>query len=427
MTNLLLIIILLPVEFATLVWALRRTGLLPFPHGTMIYLFSGQIILILHVNGILTYDFLRVYTTYAYIHFFPQMFTLQAVMFFALTSTLPKSRGVSFVDSLRSLHVNGNLFWVLAAVLYACWGVTFTALNWDVVWSNSTYLAMTDPEQALRVNNGITRTAFALQGPLSIVSAVALSFCLCTGRNRLALLLAPVVTWAFLFQLSAHSRAAAVYLILGGLLATLFPRGRIIALIVFALGFLTMLSVLWGRGGAHHGISSIPNYFTNIRLYYTVAGLDALSNIYEGVFTTSEYFSHNFTYNNTFKALAVLPSFSFIDGYDKIKDVYGIRLSYYVPNPAVSEVLSFGPIYAVWYFGVQLLAGRISARMMVQKPGLVSIGLNALVFLGSYLQFAYDTRTVFRLFFVVLVIGFILNRRGASLSPKVKPTPAPLH
>jgi hypothetical protein len=413
MTNVLLMVILWPTELAAILWAIRRSGFLPFPHGTMLYLFTGQMILALHAYGFLYYPFVRVYTTYAYIHFFPQMFMLQAVMLFALSPFAPKAQ-ISIGDAVRNLKISETLFWGLIGLLYTCWFIIIIAIDWRVAWSNSIYLTMTDPEKVLIINNAFTRTAFAVSGPLGVLASAATAFVFCSGRSRIGFALLPITIWSFLFGLAAHSRAPAAYLIIAGLIAAMFPRRRAIAAVLVFCGFLTILSVLWGRGSSNHGYSSLSAYFSNIAAYYQVSGFDAVSNMYEGVFTTSEYFSHNFRFDPIYKNLSLSPLFSFIDGYDQVRELYAIRLSYFVPNPAISEVLSFGAAYAAIYFGVLLFAGYQSATLVVRRPGLVSLGLNAIVFLGSYLQFAYDTRGNFRSFFYIGLICWFLNRRWGA-------------
>jgi ABC-type antimicrobial peptide transport system permease subunit len=410
MTAALLMIGLWPIELAAIVWAIRRSGFLPFPHGLMLYLFTGQMMLALHAYGFLYYGFVRIYTTYAYIHFFPQMFLLQAIMLFALCPIVPKAR-VSVGDAIRDLEVSETIFWALILLLYACWFIIFLSIDWSVVWTNSVYLTMTDPEKALVWNNAFTRLAFTLSGPLGILAAAATAFTFCSGRARLGVVLLPITAWSFIFALAAHSRASSAYLILAGLVAAMFPRARVAAGILVVIGFATTLSVLWGRGSGHHGISSLSAYLSNIVDYYEVSGLDAISNVYEGVFTTAEYFAHSFRFDPVYKRLSLSPLFSFIDGYDQVRELYSIRLSYYVPNPAISEVLSFGVGYAVIYFGVLAFAGYQSARLVVRRPGLVSLGLNALVLLSSYLQFAYDTRGNFRSFFYIAILCWFLNRQ----------------
>lgn len=422
MTAALLMIGLWPIELAAIIWAIRRSGFLPFPHGTMIYLFTGQIMLALHAYGFLYYPFVRIYTTYAYVHFFPQMFMLQAAMLFALCPIAPKAH-VSIGDTVRQMNVNETLFWGLILLLYACWSLVLVAINWSVVWSNSVYLTMTDPTKALLIDNAITRLAFTLVGPLGILAAATTAFTFCTGRGRLGIILLPVTAWSFFFGLAAHSRAAAAYLILAGLVAAMFPRARFAAILLILLGFVTTLSVLWGRGSSNHGFSSLPEFFNNIAAYYQVSGLDAVSNIYEGVFTTSEYFSRNFRFNYLYKILSLSPLFSFIDGYDSIRENYAIRLHYYVPNPAVSEVLSFGPVYALIYFSVLMTAGYQSAKLVVRRPGFVSLGLNALVMLSSYLQFTYDTRGQFRTFFYIAILCWFLNRQWQAQRQRALPAP----
>jgi hypothetical protein len=409
MTNILLLIFFLPLELLTLRWAIRRSGFIPFPHGIMAYLILGQIILALHNYGYLSYGLLRVYTTYAYIHFFSQMFLLLATMFFTLCLIVPKTN-TSVIDALRQERIDERLFWVLVAALYGTWFITILSANLAVLWSNNTYLSMTTPDTALVTNNALTRLAIQLTGPLGLLGAVAMAFSWYSGRRAIALALTPIILWSLLFALSAHSRAAALYLVFGGMMA-IFARARFAAAILVLAGFVAMLSVLGGRGSGHHGFSSLPEFFRNIAIYYRFSGLDVISNVFEGMFQTSEYFSHNWHFDPIFKRLSLSPLFSFIDGYDSVKQLYSIPLFYFVPNPAVSEVLSFGPGYATIYFGTILLCGYLSAQLVVRQPGLISLALNTFVLLGGYLQFTYDTRSSYRTFFYMAIICFVLLRR----------------
>lgn len=409
MTPILLLAFFIPLEGLTLLWAVRRSGFIPFPHGIMVYLVLGQVVLALHYYGVLTYGLLRVYSTYAYIHFFAQMFLLLATMFFTLCLIVPKTR-TSVMEALRQSEVNEGLFWILVLAVYGVWGITILSINPAVIWSNSTYLSMTTPSSALLFNNALTRFAFQLVGPLALVGAVAMAFAWSSGRSRVGLALTPITIWSFLFAVAAHSRASALYLVLGGMLTAMFPRARFAAAPLVVAGFTTSLSVLGGRGSGHHGFSSLPKFFTNIGQYYDTSGLDAISNVFEGIFQTSEYFSHNWYFAPIYRKLSLSPLFSFIDGYDQVKDLYNHPLFYYVPNPAVSEVMSFGPVYAAIYFGTVLLCGYLSARLVVQQPGIISLSLNTLVLLGSYMQFTYDTRSNYRTFFYTSIICFVLLR-----------------
>lgn len=430
MLSILLLAFFIPLELLTLLWAIRRSGFIPFPHGIMAYLILGQIVLALHSYGFLTYGLLRVYTTYAYIHFFRKMFLMLATMFFALCLIVPKTR-TTVAETLRTTRINEGLFWVLVAALYTTWFISIFAAKFTVLWSNYSYLAMTTPASALAINNAFTRFAFQLVGPLALLGTVAMAFSWCSGRWRVALALTPISIWSFFFALSAHSRASALYLVLGGMMTAMFARSRFVAVPLVIAGFMTTLSVLGGRSSGHHGFSSLPDFFTNIAIYYDISGLDAISNIFEGLFQTSEYFSHNWYFDPIYRKLALSPLFSFIDGYDTVKQLYSIPLFYYVPNPAVSEVLSFGPGYAAFYFGTIMISGYLSVRLVVQQPGVISLALNTLVLLGSYMQFTYDTRSNYRTFFYTAIICFVLlrwkGRQQVVIDPEEmeEPNPAP--
>ena len=148
-----------------------------------------------------------------------------------------------------------------------------------------------------------------------------------------------------------------------------------------------------------------------------------LTNIFEGIFVTAEYFSQQLTYQDSYKILSLMPTVSLIDGFTAVQKRFEIKLfDPYVPNSAVTEVLSFGAGYALVFFSVQFGAGWLSARALARDQHLPALFVNALIALSCYLQFTYSTRTVFRLLLfsgaMAAVLLFLDWRRKVDANAK---------
>ena len=411
-----LAILLLFAEVMTLIWAIRRSGLLPFPHGTMVYLIGSQIVLILHATGLVYYDFLRIFTTYAYIHHLQEMLLLDAALFFMLVLCVPRNR-ISIAEQVRRIAVRNEVLMATVAAVYLSNLYLFLCFRWDLIWYNRIYLTIV-PEFSLETSNFVSVTLFQMYPMIGLAAVAAAVYAFYANRKQYFLLLLPFAAWHVLFAIASHSRYSVVYFLLAGLLAAILSKSKPAALILVLLGIMTHLSVLEGRNTGHHGLSSLPFYFENFYTFATQHGFDALSNFFEGAFVTAEYFGREFHYATIYKVLSLSPLISSIDGYAAVREVFAIPLHDFVPNSAVSEVLSFGIVYAAIFFSVQLLAGRISAELMSRRPGVGPLILNSTVLLGSYLQFAYSTRTVFRVFVYALIICLIIRyRSGRATAP----------
>lgn len=407
MVGLLPILFVVPFEIIVMVWAWRRSGFIPYPHGFMLYLLVGQIVLALHANHIIEYSFVRVFSTYAYIFHYNEMFFLLSAMFFSLVVCVPNAK-VSIREQVKLIRVSSTVLYTIIIGIIIFEATYALIIRWDVVWYNTTYLQMTS-EDVLVSQNSLTRTIqqlFALVGLAAVGMTV---FVISVRKWLLAAILIPIATWHVLYSLAAHSRVVTLYLGIAAILTFLLTRNRIVPVILAVAALLVTASVLWGRITDFHGFSSLPMFWVNIQRYFDVIGFEIVGNLFEGMFVTSEYFSRGFRYANIYKILSLSPLFSFIDGFDQVRETYEVKLQYWVPNSAVSEVLSFGVPYIIVYFSAQIIAGYMSARLMIRRPGLLALLVNSYIFFSSIQQFAYSTRTVFRSFIYTIVLCLILN------------------
>jgi hypothetical protein len=407
MVGLLSILFVVPLEVAAIIWAWRRSGFMPHPHGFMLYLVAGQIVMALHANHVIEYSFVRIFSTYAYIYHFDAMFGLMAAMLFSLILCVPNSK-VSIREQVKSIRVSETFLYLTVVGMLVFEAIYASIIRWDIVWYNSTYLQMTS-EDVLRSPNALYRTLqqmFALAGLAAVGMAV---FVLSVRKWALGAILVPIAMWHVVYSVAAHSRVATLYIGIAAILTFLLTRNRILPIILGISALFVTSSVLWGRITNFHGLSSLSMFWVNIKNYFDVIGFELIGNLFEGMFVTSEYFSRTFLYAGVYKNLSLSPLLSFIDGFDSIRELYEIKLQYWVPNSAVSEILSFGTGYAIIFFGTQLVAGRLSARLMSTRPGLVALLVNSYIFFSSIQQFTYSTRTVYRSFVYTIIACIILG------------------
>ena len=410
------------VELFILVWALRRSGFMLFPHGFMFYLMSAQVFLWLNAAEILRYEFLQLWTSGAYQTHMREMILIFFAFFLASACCVPNRR-VSVRNLLAdaAARTEGVLVIInagLLAFLYVRLLLQWYFLDWNVVWENDTYTEMNVAGREVGLSGFVIQSS-RMFGVLTVILATYLFTRKNWGMFALAV---PLVTWHVLFDLAAHSRAAMVYFICAGLtLMVLRHRGFVAPSVLFACAFVVLLGSLTGRGSGHHGFSSLPFYFTNILTEPMDVG--DLTNIFEGIFVTAEYFSQQLTYQDSYKILSLMPTVSLIDGFTAVQKRFEIKLfDPYVPNSAVTEVLSFGAGYALVFFSVQFGAGWLSARALARDQHLPALFVNALIALSCYLQFTYSTRTVFRLLLfsgaMAAVLLFLDWRRKVDANAK---------
>ena len=127
----------------------------------------------------------------------------------------------------------------------------------------------------------------------------------------------------------------------------------IYAAIAFASGFA-------GRSLAQHGLSTIGGMFSNVASMDSQDLISVLvTNAFEGFFNIAEGFMLVPAYPNIYKVLSVSPLPSFIDGFDRIREMYEVRLHTYVPLPGYMEALLFGPVFFSCLLGIFLLSIRL--------------------------------------------------------------------
>lgn len=390
-----------------------------FPHGALLYIIGAQVMMWAVGEKYVDYAFVHLYSRYAWLHQYAAVASAFAALFVMYALCTPRSR-VRISDVLRSVEVNDSALWAFILLLWARLFINLLALNWQVAWQSSIYLEMTGAS-GLRFTNGIIQAIHFSQKLAGILATLTFVYTLSRKKLLQALVILPVAIWHFLFELAAHSRYAAAYLLLGAMVALILKgRPTLAQLSAMILGIVTLISVLGGRNSGAHGFSSIPQFAENFATRADAQALGSLANIFEGAFVSSEIFSGGFYFSKLYAFLSFSPLLSAIDGFESIRRQNEVMLNAYVPSGAINEVLSFGVGYAILYFTTQLTAGFLSARLLAKYPGIVPLLLNGLVLLACYAQFAYSTRTVYRIFLFALIISAFLLWRRRTLARRAR-------
>lgn len=404
-------------ELGILFWAFKRTGFMPFPHGIMLYSIGAQVAVGLVAGNYVTYEFLKVYSSYGFVDHYTGVFWMFFGFFICAALCVP-TRKINISNIAQSINITPFFSYIFIGLLYAHVLLEFFTIDWGVAWKNSTYLLMSG-ESGLRFSNAVAKTNHQFSGVLGLLAFVLLTFYAFTQQARLVILTLPLAVWFFLFQLAGHSRLATFYLVTFAAAGVVLSPKRVSvpAIVSGLIGLVTLVSVLGGRTSYNHGFSSIPLFWDNVWYQLNRDTAGTFINIFEGAFASSELFTSHFEYPEIFKILSMSPLLNAIDGYEDIRLKYQILLAPVAPAGAINEIVSFGPLYAIIFFGVEFAAGFMSARYLAKSSTISALILNALMMLASYLQFAYSTRSVFRLFIIVL-IGAVIGLRRERSAPK---------
>lgn len=294
--------------------------------------------------------------------------------------------------------------------------INIISLNFSVLWSNNFYLLIASSD-GLIYRNPLTiliQQMHPLIGLISVlIFSVAYAF---RDKLTLSIILLPLIFY-FLMKIGDHSRYSALYVAAMMVVFSIFLNSRKekIAINSFLIFFFfgNLINSLIGRESGHHGLASMIDYFPNIMTFLSSDSyLFILGNIFEGVFVHGEiyyYLNHEFPF--IFKFLSLSPFPSFIDGYAENAHNFRIDIAPYVPMSATGEILLFGLGYMFIYYTTIVFSIYLNFNSVKNNNNIVFIFSLLLICLGTYLQFTYGVRNVFRFFCLAIIICLFFSYR----------------
>jgi len=427
----LLLIGAVAVEVVLIIIALKRFGFAPLPGLALIYFLVAQISLTLVYQGLAFNAFMESYSRGGvYTYYFQTMMLYFAASLLVVVSFW----GGMFrkgAQRVGSIHVDITRFATVMPTINIAIG-SFAALillifamvaDWDTIWSNYRYLAMTKPDVITVPSLGIIANLLPFIG---IIAGVLAAINIAMQRPIPSIIFTVMWVMISLFFVASHQRVSILppvaMLVVLSMVAT--RPFRIIKILTACYAVFAHATALLGRGStAHHGLSSLFEAYDQVSStgFYDLA-TRLLLNLTEGVFVVAEGFARNAEYPQIYKVLSFSPLPSFIDRFSDINRLYQVRLSVYAPFSGVTEAYFFGAGYVVLLIGIYLGSFWVYRRVM-ERNKYLGLAVGLLILLATIQIFAYPLRNSLKPLWVGNIVGiaalFYLPKRKDA--PQINP------
>lgn len=411
--DLLVVSLALIVQITLLSICLSRYGFAPLPTLALVYIVVAQICLMLVRYEVVDYPFLDYYTRGGYTTYFVNvtliMLSASVAIFAQFFKDIRAGRSsrmaMPHLDLRRIEPIISAANFGFGIFCLGFLGVMALVLDWSIVWFNTIYLLMTRPNEVVTV--GRLGALLSLMPFIGILAAVFAAINVSMERKLPALFFGVVGLMISTYYVAAHQRVAIlppaaffVVLAVAGQQRHLFLKLFSIAFTLFAL-----TSALTGRGSRAHGLSTLPNVFTNIadaNFFDLATGL--VLNMTEGIFVLAESLVQDPTYATIYKVLSFSPLPSSIDKFQAANDLYQVRITQYVPLSGYSEAYFFGFAYISFLILFFFLAIRIYKKLL-PKNQYVALACGLLILLAFVQLFAYPLRNGLKALWIATIVG----------------------
>jgi hypothetical protein len=424
----LLLVTLLLLEAVLLAFSLRRSGFVPFPHLLLITMMGYQLSIYFVANDILSYQFLRTFSTSPDRNHYAGCQLLFAAIFIVSYFLFLPGKNIRYWQRLQK-SVRFNMSSGSAAIaigfIWLYHIVLFFLINWSLVWSNDRYLLMNGPG-VMGTANPFTTALIRIFPLVGLTTFVILAVYAGRGRIYVLLSLMPLALFNLAYQTGAHSRKAVLFILIYAGLRYMVRKDRTSLILGSVLGAVVLVFCLGGRGYSDQGISTIFSPGATLAAYFSDNPGEAFLNIFEGAFSTTELFNRAYAASTQYKILSFSPLPSFIDGFDSVRLSQMHKLGPFSPPSAVFEVWSFGGLYIFGFVLVQAIVGRVVVKALKRSNDLLAISANAMMAVATYLEFTFPIRTIFRFVFVALALALVAHyfslyrRRAATSNPQLR-------
>lgn len=417
------LLLILLIEIPLLFYSISRSGLFPYPHGSMIYVIGCQILLALVANDMFIYEFLETYSSFSFVneYSYTNTYLLVFFMFLFFTGPISPHKKINLTDGVKAafnellkspyarVAINSLVIFIYFNLI-----ALLLSVNFNAVWNNDIYSMM---NSNLILRNINPASVFVIQF-LKITSILAVCFCAYMYASKdlnYFFLTAPAAIFLWAYQLAGVSRTAVLLVGLFGFVHYIVKRSKLTMASFAIFGFLNLLICLVGRTTGQYGFGRL---WENIQFTFTgdYRVSESILNIFEGIFLSSEVYDYNYKFALAYKLLSFSPFPSFIDGFDKILDANIQRISIIVPPSSILEAYAFGFPFNIIFFAAQFIIGRMTVKNLQKKPSIMAILANFLVFFGVYLEFTYPIRNVFRFFIIAAGIVYFSNRQPKRIA-----------
>lgn len=324
----------------------------------------------------------------------------------------------AFSPMMNSNFILAFLFVVLCMEIFH-----FMDINKSILWRNQEYLTIAKPYSA-GIDTLPGRLIHFLLRPLGLLLIGASAFFWVYRRKQIAILLFLFSIYPFLLAFAGNSRwaplyafaASMVFIFLGGI-----KRYFLLVLFDWILGFLLFLKVLIGRDTPYQGLAGTFDIFALV-----FSKLDEFErwtigfflNIFQGAQSLANAFLIHPQYPENYKLLSFSPTISAIDHFDKVMNVYMVKIAPVVPMNAYGEAYFFGLPYFLLLLLILIAWLRMMTKLFLRRD---EIGTAFTVFsywLIFYIS-QYPVRNSMRLIYLSLLLGILANKKF-SVKSKIR-------
>ncbi|MBU0911464.1 MAG: hypothetical protein KKF22_02865 [Gammaproteobacteria bacterium] len=301
---------------------------------------------------------------------------------------------------------------VALLIFFVCNAIHLSSIDIDLLLSNNYYLLIKEPDLiGLDSSAGrVYHLAFRYLGFIFFsIGFIALN----RGRFILAAMIFLVSLYPFIFLLAGNSRWAPMYFSVG-IILFFIERKYITLAVMIVLMYMCMDKVLIGREMYYHGLNHLFDHFYVERTYGVVASLLFMClNVFEGAMNLGNTLLNDPKFDQRYINLSFSPFFSFMDGFDLIRDDLKHKWAPNVPMSSVSESYQFGLVYFTLFLALYFYLMRKINVMAVKKltaPFLVVFILFIYVSLGIH---TYSIRTFWKLMIFMLIFIYVSEKKNA--------------
>lgn len=310
--------------------------------------------------------------------------------------------------------MNSNFILVFLFVVLCIEMFHFMDINKSILWRNQEYLAIANPHSA-GIDTLPGRVIHFLLPPLGLLLVGASAFFWVYRRKQIAILLFLLSVYPFLLALAENSRWAPLY-VFAALTVFLFLGGikRYFLLVLFdwMFGFLLFFKVLIGRNTPYQGLAGTFDIFALMFSGFEFERwtIGFFLNIFQGAQSLANAFLIHPQYPESYKLLSFSPTISAIDHFDKVMNVYMVKIAPVVPMNAYSEAYFFGWLYFLLLLLILIAWLRMMTKLFLRRD---EIGTAFTVFSYWIIFYIsqYPVRNSMRLIYLSLLIGILVNRK----------------
>ncbi len=344
-------------------------------------------------------------------------------------ATIPATGGRRrFSDILIGIHAVKFVTFVLIITLAALQILHFVMIDKGLLWYNSLYGKLKNPESH-GLHTPFERVIFFFLRPSGLIAAAIGPLIFVRVSRFLGALLLALTLYPLVFGLAENSRYAALLLFIASAAFWIASRGiatKILSTVIAIFGLATWVKVLILRNSPYQGVVSFVLFWgelANSDLGFREILWGLLMNTLQATHTVANALLLGGSYDDVYKIGSFSPLPSAVDGLGEKLRAEQYRVSAYVPYNGLAEAWLFGvPWFAlillilfVWGFW----CARVWKSSNILRRTLVLVSMLGVVYLFQYpLRNSLRYLVIALLFDALLLISHaLLNSRGL-VSPR---------